>query len=102
MKIFLHFFWLDKLFHAAKNEDKDFFFEAIRNYGSIWNTGIMKQFLENYARAVTERDITHHLRNGWAKPEFTTYQEIKKLLDFIDKIENSSWQTTKKTIGWMR
>ncbi len=102
MKKFFTFFGLDKLFYKSPNEDKDFFFEAIKSYTSTGNTDMVKRFLENYARAVTERDVTHHLRNGWAKPEFTTYQEVKKILDFIEKIEKNVWQNTKKTIGLKR
>lgn len=98
MEYFFKHFKLPSLFTKPAPSDLYYLEDVRKTYANLSNPEMVKLFLGNYAIAMTERETTMHLRNGWAKPEHQTYREIKKLLDVIDQIENFSWQEDKKSI----
>lgn len=100
MKHFLKYFNLKNLFFIGRQDDRVYFAECVKMYSRIGNTDNMKQFLEDYAIAITQRDTMRHLNSsGTIPPPFHTYQEIKKLLKFIDDLEKNFWQKDDKAIG---
>lgn len=98
MKHFFKYFKLPALFSKPGPNDLYYLSEVTKTYSKLSNPEMVKLFLENYAIAMTERETTVFLRNGWEKPDHSTFREIKKLLDVIEQIENFSWQADKKSI----
>lgn len=100
MKHFLKYFNLRNLFFRGRQDDRIYFAECVKMYSRIGNVDNMKQFLEDYAIAMTQRETMLHLKSPKEYvPPYHTYQEIKKLLDFIDNLEKNFWQKAEKTIG---
>lgn len=98
MKHFFEHFKLPSLFTKPAPSDSYYLSEVTKTYSRLSNPEMVKLFLQNYAIAMTERETTLFLRNGWEKPDHQTFKEIKKLLDVIDQIENFSWQEPRKAI----
>ena len=90
MKHFFKFFSFRNFFSRSRLNDRVTFSECIKLYTRIGNTDILKQFLEDYAIAATQKETIAHLTVADSKPPtFQTYREIKKLLDVIDQIEKN-------------
>ena len=94
MKHFFKYLKLQNLF--GKVPDRDLFGETIKIYAKM-NWGILRQFLEEYARACTERDVKKSLDEN-KNPTYTTYEEVKKLIEFLDTVEKNFWQSKEKNI----
>lgn len=89
MKYFWRYFRIRSLFKPQQT-DKEYFSEMAKEYSRIGNKDALKQFLENYALTMTERDTAKHLQvPGTPAPTYTSYHEIKKLIEIIDLIEKS-------------
>ncbi len=61
------------------------------------NGGALRQFLEEYARATTERDV-HRALQKWENPSYDTFKEVKKLITFLDNVEKNFWHSKEKNI----
>lgn len=81
---------------TKREDDSVFFQETIKIYSKM-DGGILRRFLEEYARASTERDVTNQLSRD-VPHNFETYKEVKKLLTFLDKVEKNFWQSKQKPI----
>lgn len=93
-----HFFKhlkFDSLFDR-REDDTVFFQETVKLY-TKFDSAMLKHFLEEYARASTERDVTNMLTRGMPH-DFETYKEIKKLLTLLEKMDKNFWQRKQKPI----
>jgi len=95
MKHFFKYLKFWDLF-SRREDDSIYFQETIKLYAKM-DGGTLRHFLEEYARASTERDVTNQLTRD-VPHNYETYKEIKKLLVFLDKIEKNFWQSKQKTI----
>ncbi len=89
MEYFWKYFRIQSLFRSAQT-DREYFSEMAKEYSRIGNKDALKQFLENYALTMTERDTAKHLQVPWTPaPTYQSFHEVKKLLSIIDLIEKS-------------
>ena len=93
-----HFFKYLKFWDLFNKREDDmiYFQETVKLYTKL-DPSMLRRFLEEYARASTERDVTNQLSRD-VPQNYETYKEIKKLLTLLDKVDKNFWQSKQKPI----